>query len=51
MAIYAAFLSNILRPKAKFLSIIGLYGWGGKTIEVLSGMIPDLKVDIIDPVL
>jgi flavorubredoxin len=41
----------MLRPKAKFLSIIGSYGWGGKTIEVLSGMIPNLKVEIIDPVL
>jgi len=51
LAIYAAFLSNMLRPKAKFLSIIGSYGWGGKTIEVLSGMIPNLKVEIIDPVL
>ena len=28
LAIYAAFLSNILWPKAKFLSIIGLYGCG-----------------------
>jgi flavorubredoxin len=51
LAIYAAFLSNALRPKAKFLSIIGSYGWGGKTIEVLAGMIPNLKVEIIDPVL
>lgn len=27
-AAYAAFLANALRPKAKFLSIIGSYGWG-----------------------
>ncbi len=50
-AAYAAFLANALRPKVKFLSIIGSYGWGGKTVEVLAGMIPNLKVEIIDPVL
>ena len=50
-AAYGAFLANALRPKAKFLSIIGSYGWGGKTVETLAGMIPNLKVEIIDPVL
>lgn len=50
-AAYAAFLANALRPNAKFLSIIGSYGWGGKTVETLAGMIPNLKVEIIDPVL
>ena len=50
-AAYGAFLTNALRPKAKFLSIIGSYGWGGKTVETLAGMIPNLKVEIIDPVL
>ena len=47
----AAFLANALRPNAKFLSIIGSYGWGGKTVETLAGMIPNLKVEVIDPVL
>ncbi len=50
-AAYATFLANALRPKVKFLSIIGSYGWGGKTVEVLAGMIPNLKVEVIDPVL
>jgi len=50
-AAYAAFLANALRPKTNFLSIIGSYGWGGKTVEVLAGMIPNLKVEIIEPVL
>jgi len=50
-AAYAAFLANALRPKANFLSIIGSYGWGGKTVETLAGMIPNLKVEVIDPVL
>ena len=50
-AAYGAFLANAIRPKAKFLSIIGSYGWGGKTVEILAGMIPNLKVEVIDPVL
>ncbi len=50
-AAYAAILANALRPKTKFLSIIGSYGWGGKTVETLAGMIPNLKVEVIDPVL
>ncbi|RLB89464.1 MAG: FprA family A-type flavoprotein, partial [Deltaproteobacteria bacterium] len=50
-AAYATFLANALRPKTKFLSIIGSYGWGGKTVKVLAGMIPNLKVQLIEPVL
>ena len=50
-AVYAAFLANALRPKTKFLSIIGSYGWGGKTVETLAGLIPNLKVEVLDPVL
>jgi flavorubredoxin len=47
---YAAFLANVLRPKLKFISIIGSYGWGGKAIEQLSGMIPNLKAEVLEPV-
>jgi len=50
-AAYSALLANALRPKTKFLSIIGSYGWGGKTVETLAGMIPNLKVEVIEPVL
>ena len=48
--VYAAYLANALRPKVKFVSIIGSYGWGGKMVEQLAGMIPNLKVEILDPV-
>ena len=51
LAAYAAFLANALRPTTKFLSIIGSYGWGGKTVETLAGMIPNLKVEVLEPVL
>ncbi len=49
--VYAAFLVNALRPNLKFASIIGSYGWGGRTVEQLTGMIPNLKVELLDPVL
>jgi flavorubredoxin len=48
---YAAFLANALRPKTRFASIIGSYGWGGKTVETIAAAIPNLKVEIIPPVL
>jgi flavorubredoxin len=50
-AVYAAFLANALRPNLKFASIIGSYGWGGKTLEQLTALIPNLKVELLEPVL
>jgi flavorubredoxin len=50
-AAYAAFLANALRAKTRFASIIGSYGWAGKTVEQLTGMMPNLKVEILEPVL
>ena len=47
----AVFLANALRPKLKFISIIGSYGWGGKTVEQLASMIPNLKAELLEPVL
>ncbi len=50
MAAHAAFLANALRPKTKFVSIIGSYLWGGKMVESLAAMIPNLKVEVLNPV-
>ncbi|MBL7153965.1 MAG: FprA family A-type flavoprotein [Phycisphaerae bacterium] len=50
-AAYAAFLTNALRPKTRFASIIGSYGWGGKMVEQLAAMLPNLKAEILEPVL
>ena len=49
--VYATFLANALRPKLRFVSIIGSYGWGGRAVEQLAAMIPNLKVELLDPVL
>ena len=49
--VYAAFLANALRPKLQFISIIGSYGWGSKAVEQLKGMIPNLKAELLEPVM
>jgi Uncharacterized flavoproteins len=51
VVIYAAYLANALRPKVKFASIIGSYGWGGRLVETITGMISNLKVELIEPVI
>jgi len=48
---YATVLTNALKPKAKYASIIGSYGWGTKAVETITGLIPNLKVEIIPPVI
>jgi flavorubredoxin len=50
-AAYAAFLANALRPKTKFASIIGSFGWGSKMVEQLTAMLPNLKTEILEPVI
>ena len=51
LAVYAAYLANALRPKTKFASIIGSFGWGSKLVETIAGMLPNLKVEILEPVM
>jgi len=48
---YSALLANALRPKAKFASIVGSFGWNQKIIDQIAGLIPNLKVEILPPVL
>jgi len=48
---YAAYLANILRPKLRFASIIGSFGWNSKAVEQIARLIPNLKVEVLDPVL
>ncbi len=50
-AVYAAYLVNVLRPKLKFVSIIGSYGWGGRTVDLLKSILTNIKAEIIDPVI
>ena len=50
-AAYACILANALRPKTRFASIIGSYGWGGKMVEQVQGLLGHLKVEFIEPVI
>jgi len=50
-AVYAAYLTNALRPKLRFAAMIASYGWGGKAADQIKGMLTNLKVDLIEPVL
>jgi flavorubredoxin len=51
----AAFLVNMLRPKTKFIGILGSFGWGGKIVEqlktILSNMTNNPNVELFEPVL
>ena len=49
--VYAVYLVNILRPKVKFASIIGSYGWGGRMVEQITEMLTNVKIEILDPVM
>ncbi len=49
--VYATYLVNALRPKLKFASIIGSYGWGSRMVEHIKGMLTNVKVEFIEPVL
>jgi flavorubredoxin len=50
-AVYSAYLANALRPKTRFASVIGSFGWGGKMVEQITGMLTNLKVETLEPVL
>lgn len=51
LIVYATHLANVLRPKARFASVIGSYGWSTRVVEQIGGMIPNLKVELLEPVL
>lgn len=50
-AVYAAYLANVLKPKIRYASIIGSYGWAGRMTDKLLDLMPNLKVDLYDPVI
>jgi len=50
-AAYAAFVANALRPKTRFASIVGSFGWGGKMVEQLTGLLANMKVELLPPVI
>jgi flavorubredoxin len=51
LAIYAIYLTNLLRPKTRFASLICSYGWGGKVAEQITGMLTNLHIELLEPVI
>ncbi|RMF07159.1 FprA family A-type flavoprotein, partial [Candidatus Woesearchaeota archaeon] len=50
-ASYAALLLNELRPKARFLAVIGSYGWGGTMAQQIKSAMSHLKAEWVGEVL
>jgi flavorubredoxin len=48
--LYAAALVGALRPKTKFISLIGSYGWGTKAPETIKSLLANLKAEMLEPV-
>jgi flavorubredoxin len=45
--LYAAALVGALRPKTRFLGIIGSYGWGSKAVETIQSLITNVKAEVL----
>lgn len=50
-AVTAAYLAGLLRPKAKFVSFIGSYGWGGVLTGKLEEALSNVKAEKLEPVI
>jgi len=51
VVVHAANLANAIRPKLRFASVIGSYGWATQAVEKVAALVPNLKVEVLDPVL
>ncbi|MCX8082883.1 MAG: FprA family A-type flavoprotein [bacterium] len=49
-ALYATYLFKVLRPKTRFASVIGSFGWGSNMLKVITEMLPK-DIEIIEPVI
>lgn len=50
-AVTAAYLTGILRPKMKYVSFIGSYGWGGILTQKLEDALSSIKCEKLEPVI
>ena len=50
-ALSAAYLVNLLRPKTRYLTIIGSFGWGGKMPEQIKALLSGMKAEFLSPVI
>jgi len=50
-AAYAAIVANAMRPKARYLGLIGSYGWGTKMTETMNSLTSGIKAERLEPLL
>lgn len=50
-AVYFAYLANALRPRTRYLSVIGSFGWGGRTVEMLKDLTSGLQAEYLEATL
>lgn len=48
---YAALVANAMRPKTKFIGLIGSFGWGTQITNIVNTLTGNLKAERLDPVL
>lgn len=50
-AAYAALLANALRPKIRYAGLVGSYSWATRIGDQMKGLLGNLKVEFLEPVL
>lgn len=50
LAVYAAYLVNVLRPPAKFAVLLSSYGWGGGAIKQIQEVLGQFKIEVVGAV-
>lgn len=50
-AVTVAYIAGILRPKTKYISFIGSYGWGGVLTEKLEQSLSAVRAEKLEPVI
>ncbi|GAB4378814.1 MAG: FprA family A-type flavoprotein [Calditrichia bacterium] len=48
--VYAAYLVNALKPKAKFAALVGSYSWSNKLSKQIEELTNNLKLEFLSPV-
>lgn len=51
LALYATYIMNALKPKTKFLGLVGSYGWGGLTPNIIKDTLKNFKGEYLGEVI
>ncbi|MDI6861679.1 MAG: FprA family A-type flavoprotein [Caldisericia bacterium] len=51
LAFYASYIMSALKPKTKFIGIVGSFGWGGQTVNIIKETLKNLKAEYLGDVL